>query len=136
MDNSPLEFDLLIETSWEVCNKVGGIYTVLSTKAKTLQKSFKDKVIFIGPDVWTETSPSPFFLESKTLLKEWRKNLSLPNDVKVRVGRWDIPGKPIAILVDFKGMYAANNDFYGRMWQLYGVDCIEPLDDLMMCAGL
>ncbi len=129
MDNSPLEFDLLIETSWEVCNKVGGIYTVLSTKAKTLQKSFKDKVIFIGPDVWTETTPSPFFLESKTLLKEWRKNLSLPNDVKVRVGRWDIPGKPIAILVDFKGMYAANNDFYGRMWQLYGVDSLHAYGD-------
>ncbi len=129
MDNSPLEFDLLIETSWEVCNKVGGIYTVLSTKAKTLQKSFKDKVIFIGPDVWSDTNPSPYFVESKTLLKDWRKTLSLPNNVKVRVGRWDIPGKPIAILVDFNGMYAANNDFFGRMWQLYGVDSLHAYGD-------
>ncbi|MDE5927057.1 MAG: hypothetical protein K2G98_01130, partial [Duncaniella sp.] len=30
--------ELLFEVSWEVCNKIGGIYTVLSTKAKTLQK--------------------------------------------------------------------------------------------------
>jgi len=129
MDNSTLEFDLLIETSWEVCNKVGGIYTVLSTKAKTLQKSFKDKVIFIGPDVWTDSNPSPFFLESKTILKEWRESLSLPNDVKVRIGRWDIPGKPIAILIDFKGMFDVNNDLYGRMWQLYGVDSLHAYGD-------
>ena len=26
----------LFEVSWEVCNKVGGIHTVLSTKAKSL----------------------------------------------------------------------------------------------------
>lgn len=129
MDNSPLEFDLLIETSWEVCNKVGGIYTVLSTKAKTLQKSFKDKVIFIGPDVWTDANPSPYFVESKSLLKDWLKSLALPHNVKVRVGRWNIPGKPIAVLVDFKGMYAVNNEFYGRMWQLYGVDSLHAYGD-------
>lgn len=40
--------NLLFETSWEVCNKIGGIYTVLSTKAKTLQKLYKDKVVFVG----------------------------------------------------------------------------------------
>ena len=43
--------EFLFESSWEVCNKVGGIYTVLSTKAHTLQQIFNDKVIFIGPDV-------------------------------------------------------------------------------------
>ena len=42
--------DYIFEASWEVCNKVGGIYTVLSTRAKTLQEAFKDKVFFIGPD--------------------------------------------------------------------------------------
>lgn len=39
--------DLLFETSWEVCNKIGGIYTVLSTKAKTLQTLYKDKVVLL-----------------------------------------------------------------------------------------
>ena len=38
--------DYIFEASWEVCNKVGGIYTVLSTRAKTLQEAFKDKVFF------------------------------------------------------------------------------------------
>ena len=56
--------NLLFETSWEVCNKVGGIYTVLSTKAKLLHKALGDNLIFVGPDVWTEENPSPYFIES------------------------------------------------------------------------
>ena len=58
--------EYLFESSWEVCNKVGGIYTVLSTKAHTLKKSFKDKLIFIGPDVWGEKS-APDFIEDNNL---------------------------------------------------------------------
>ena len=42
--------DYIFESSWEVCNKVGGIYTVLSSRAKTLQDEMKDRIIFIGPD--------------------------------------------------------------------------------------
>ena len=129
MDNSSLDIDLLVETSWEVCNKVGGIYTVLSTKAKTLQKSLKDKVIFVGPDVWSDDNPSPYFIESKTLLSAWRKQLWLPEGVTVRVGRWDVPGKPLAILVGFEGMYASNDELFGRMWQLYGVDSLHAYGD-------
>lgn len=129
MDNCTKEIDLLFETSWEVCNKIGGIYTVLSTKARTLRNLYKDKVIFIGPDVWTEQNPSPYFTESKTLLRKWAAQAMLPQGVDVRVGRWNIPGKPIAILVKFDGMYAVKDEFYGRMWQLYGVDSLHAYGD-------
>ena len=44
--------DYIFESSWEVCNKVGGIYTVLSTRANTLQAKFHDRLFFIGPDFW------------------------------------------------------------------------------------
>ncbi len=124
-----LDFDFLFETSWEVCNKVGGIYTVLSTKAKTLQKFYKDKVVFVGPDVWSEESPSPYFIESASLLSKWRKQLWLPQGITLRIGRWDIPGQPIAILVKFDGMYDKNNELFGRMWQLYGVDSLHAYGD-------
>lgn len=129
MDNCISEFDLLLETSWEVCNKIGGIYTVLSTKAATLQKLYKDKTIFIGPDVWSEDNPSPYFVESRTLLKKWLLEANLPEGVDVRVGRWDIPGKPIVVLVKFDGMYAQKNEFYGMMWNLYGVDSLHAYGD-------
>lgn len=129
MNETPEQIDLLFETSWEVCNKIGGIYTVLSTKAQTLQNLMKDKTIFVGPDVWTPENPSPFFTESKTLLKSWRTAVSLPDGVSVRVGRWNVPGKPIAVLVKFNGMYAVKNDFYANMWQLFGVDSLHAYGD-------
>lgn len=129
MNKTSEQIDLLFETSWEVCNKIGGIYTVLSTKAKTLQTLMKDKTIFVGPDVWSAENPSPFFTESKTLLKSWRASASLPDGVSVRVGRWNVPGKPIAVLVKFDGMYAVKDEFYGKMWQLYGVDSLHAYGD-------
>lgn len=122
-------FDLLFETSWEVCNKVGGIYAVLSTKAKTLQQQHKDKVIFIGPDIWTADNKSPFFTESKSLLCEWRNFICLPKGVTVRVGRWNIPGKPIAILVGFNALYQYKNELYAEMWKNYRVDSLHAYGD-------
>lgn len=129
MKEATVKIDLLFETSWEVCNKIGGIYTVLSTKAKTLQKLYKDKTIFVGPDVWSEENPSPYFVESKTLLKQWKSQAQLPDGVRVRVGRWDIPGKPIVVLVKFDAMYAVKDAFYGDMWNRYGVDSLHAYGD-------
>ena len=58
--------DYIFESSWEVCNKVGGIYTVLSTRANTLQEKFRDRIFFIGPDVW-QGKENPLFIESDNL---------------------------------------------------------------------
>lgn len=129
MLNNPCKVGLLFETSWEVCNKIGGIYTVLSTKAKVLQEKMKDRTIFIGPDVWSENNPSPFFKEYKTLLKKASAKLNLPYSIKIRVGRWNIPGKPIVVLVKFDGIYPHLNSIYGRMWELYGVDSLHAYGD-------
>lgn len=129
MDIKPVQVDLLFETSWEVCNKIGGIYTVLSTKAKTLQSLYKDKVIFIGPDVWTPSTPSPYFIESKTLMRSWLKSAGLPEGLSVRVGRWNIPGRPLVVLVKFDSMYAVKDEFYAEMWRRYGVDSLHAYGD-------
>lgn len=129
MDNCHQEIKLLFETSWEVCNKVGGIYTVLSSKAKTLKEQFADNLIFIGPDVWTEDNPSPFFSEKRTLLRSWLESASLPEGLSVRVGRWEIPGKPLAILVKFDELYKNKAAAYGRMWELFHVDSLHAYGD-------
>lgn len=120
--------EYIFEVSWEVCNLVGGIYTVLSTKAKTLQKCYKDKLVFIGPDVWQE-KPSPYFIEDDKVTKGWLEQAQLPYGLKVRTGRWDIPGKPVVILVDFTPLYARKNELYKLMWDLYGVDSMPAYGD-------
>ena len=121
--------DLLFETSWEVCNKVGGIYAVLSTKAKTLQKRYKDNLIFIGPDLWTPENPSPSFIETRTTLAAWQRQAHLPSGVQVRVGRWDVPGKPLAVLVEYDALYPYKNELYAEMWNRFGVDSLHAYGD-------
>lgn len=124
-----VNLDAIFETSWEVCNKIGGIYTVLSSKALTLQNLYKDKTIFIGPDVWDEENPCPYFSEVPSLLMPWKKKANLPYGISVRTGRWNVPGKPIVVLVKFQGVYEIKGYFYGEMWQRYGVDSLHGYGD-------
>ena len=121
--------DLLFEVSWEVCNKVGGIYAVLSTKANVLKQKYGDGLIFVGPDLWKDGNESPFFKESKTLLRGWKEKVSLPCGIKARVGRWLAPGEPIAVLISFDGVEAEKDMFYGKMWELFGVDSLHGYGD-------
>lgn len=127
MNKEKLTPDFIFESSWEVCNKVGGIYTVLSTRAKTLQDVMKDKVIFIGPDFWKEKE-NPLFTESDSLMKAW-KNQAQKEGLDVRVGRWNIPGTPIVILVDFNPFFAIKNEIYTTLWNDYQVDSLHAYGD-------
>ena len=122
-----LKPDYIFESSWEVCNKVGGIYTVLSTRAKTLQKVMKDCIIFIGPDVWKENA-CPYFKEDKSLFAEWQWEAK-EQGLHVRVGRWTIPGEPVAILVDFNPYFEKKDEIYGWLWEHYGVDSLHAYGD-------
>jgi glycosyltransferase involved in cell wall biosynthesis len=119
--------DFIFESSWEVCNKVGGIYTVLSTRAKTLQEALQDKIIFIGPDFWKE-SESPYFKEERSLFADWQ-NEAKTQGLKVRVGRWTVPGEPIAILVDFNPYFEKKDEIYGWLWEHYSVDSLHAYGD-------
>ena len=119
--------DYIFESSWEVCNKVGGIYTVLSTRAKTLQEVLQDKIIFIGPDFWKE-SESPYFKEDASLFADWQ-GVAKEQGLKVRVGRWTVPGEPVAILVDFNPYFEKKDEIYGWLWEHYGVDSLHAYGD-------
>ncbi len=127
MRKNILKPDYIFESSWEVCNKVGGIYTVLSSRAKTLQDEMKDRIIFIGPDFWKEEE-SPYFREEKALFAEWQWEAK-EQRLKVRVGRWTVPGEPIAVLVDFNPFFEQKNEIYGWLWENYGVDSLHAYGD-------
>ena len=117
----------IFESSWEVCNKVGGIYTVLSSRAKTLQDKIHDHLIFIGPDCWGEKK-SPYFKEDQSLLSAW-KTKATDEGLNLKIGRWDIPGEPIAILVDFKPFFEDKDKIYTWLWENYQVDSLHAYGD-------
>ena len=134
MTDRLLKPDYIFESSWEVCNKVGGIYTVLSTRAKTLQEAHQDRVIFIGPGLWKREDDnytkeeSPYFREDSALFAEWQWEAK-QNGLHVRVGRWTVPGEPIAILVDFVPFFEKKNEIYGWLWEHYQVDSLHAYGD-------
>ena len=105
--------DYIFETSWEVCNRVGGIYAVLSTRAASMQAEHPDKVFFFGPDFGEHSDI--YFTEDKSLLKGWKA----PHPV--RVGRWKVPGEPIAILLKYDSLWPKKDEIYAWAWEKFQV---------------
>ena len=112
--------DYIFETSWEVCNRVGGIYAVLSTRAASMQAEHPDKVFFFGPDFGDHSDI--YFKEEKKLLKDWLSAFNRQHsDISVRIGRWKVPGEPIAILLKFDAMWAQKDEIYAWAWNKFQV---------------
>lgn len=122
--------DYIFETSWEVCNKVGGIYTVLSTRAKTLTEHYKNNLIFVGPDIeviYPEAQNTCFLPEK--MEEKWLATLLKETGLEVRMGHWDIPGSPKVILINFTPIYAQKNEIYSRMWEKFQVNSMAAYGD-------
>ena len=118
-----MNVDLVFETSWEVCNKVGGIHTVISTKALNIVNELGDNYILIGPDVWREEITNPEFIPDETLFIDW-KILAANEGLRVKTGRWNIAGKPIVFLIDFTPYFGQQNEIFAKFWETYKLDSI------------
>ena len=123
MSNAKLPPDYLFEVRWEVCNKVGGIHTVISTKAQTVTRKFADRYILIGPDLQHEGA-NPEFEEDPDMLKAWRQSV-YSDGLRIRVGHWKIKGEPTAILVDFTSLIPRKDEILKKLWETYHVDSLS-----------
>ena len=61
----------------------------------------------------------------------WKKHALEKDELSVRVGRWNIPGEPIVILVDFQPFFEKKNDIYTEMWNRYQVDSLHAYGCLL-----
>ena len=111
------------EISWEVCNKRGGIHTVIASKARTAAERLGDDYIAVGPWKLTEGDDDvPFDDEpGHEAFVETCRSQGLP----IRIGRWRIPGTPRTILVDFSRLYEHKDDLLAKLWEDYQVDSIS-----------
>ncbi|HOX81221.1 MAG TPA: glycogen/starch synthase, partial [Bacteroidales bacterium] len=121
--NEIIKPDYLFEVSWEVCNKIGGIFTVLATKAGTIKKELDDNYIVIGPDVWMETHTNPYFEEDHLLYRAWRMQAT-SEGLKVRLGRFKGKKGAVAILVDFTSLFPQKDKILAHLWEKFGLDSI------------
>jgi len=119
-----LKPDYLFQTSWEVCNKMGGIHTVLASQAETLYNQLNDKLIYIGPDVWMGSKNNPEFLPDDTIYPDMLDEVNYEG-IRVRTGRWNVPGKPVTFLIDFSPLLSRKNEILSYYWEKFTVDSIS-----------
>lgn len=118
--------EFLFEVAWEVCNKIGGIHTVLTTKHLEVQKRFKDNYCLIGP--FEPNSIKEFIPTSNSndIPENFKKVFHELNmwGIKCHYGKWNIEGKPSIILIDFNEYCKNNNEIKTKLWDLYKIDSL------------
>lgn len=92
-----------------------------------MQEMMGDCVVFIGPDFGNANS-NPLFIEDKTIWGSWAKKAE-QDGLKIRTGRWNIPGKPCVVLVDFKPYFQQRNELYANAWTDFQVDSLHGYGD-------
>jgi glycogen(starch) synthase len=107
---------LLFEIAWEVCRQIGGIYTVLRSKAPSTVAEWGDRYFLIGPydadTAATEFEP----MTPGPVLKPALDALSGRN-VRIHYGRWLVAGNPPVLLIDYKAAVDRLNEFKFRFWE-------------------
>ncbi|MBO4603306.1 MAG: alpha-glucan family phosphorylase [Salinivirgaceae bacterium] len=121
--NKIIEPGFLFETSWEVCNKVGGIHTVITSKMPNEYAAYGDNIIYIGPDLLKDGT-NPEFIEDKSLHEEWRVTAE-EQGLRLKIGHWNIAHKPTAILVDYTVFIPLKDKLLASWWETYKLDSIS-----------
>jgi glycogen phosphorylase/synthase len=125
MSKDLLAPDYLFEVSWEVCNKVGGIHTVVATKALTLVNELQNNLILIGPDLIKDDSDdNPEFIEDTQLFSAWKKQAE-SEGIYLRIGRWNINRYPIAIILNFSNYFQEKDRIFFELWEKYKLDSLS-----------
>ena len=126
--NTKPKADMLFEISWEACNKVGGIFTVLSSKARYMQKCYRGGYYLVGP-YFEEKSRAVFKEEPipekyRNICEQLKKE-----GIICHFGNWLIKGEPKAILIDFKNLWPKINNIKKELWESFKLDSLNsPYD--------
>ncbi len=138
MENSPAGLDdaLLCEVAWEVCQQVGGIYTVIRSKAPCMVKTWGNRYCLVGP-YNPITSPAEF--------EETTPSGPIGNAVKAlqkagfdaHYGHWLITGRPRVVLLNPKCVFHRLHEIKYLLWEHHGINfaSYDPLVDEVVAFG-
>uniref|UniRef100_A0A8C2X7V2 Glycogen [starch] synthase n=1 Tax=Cyclopterus lumpus TaxID=8103 RepID=A0A8C2X7V2_CYCLU len=116
------EFDLedavLFEIAWEVANKVGGIYTVIQTKARLTAEEWGENYFLVGPYVESNVRTQVELIEpTNPVLKRTIDKMN-SSGCKVYFGRWLIEGSPYVVLIDVAFTAWSLDSWKRELWDL------------------
>ncbi len=118
----------VFEISWEVANKVGGIYTVLSGKAKYLKNYFGKNYFVIGPYLGAKSQLEFHLLNPPPEFEEIINNLQ-KQGIIIYYGEWLIEGTPHGFLIDFQKYLHQINILKYDLWEKFGIDSLRTGKD-------
>ena len=113
---------VVFEISWEVCNMVGGIHTVIASHAAEMIGKYGDGYITVGPKLTREDNATPVF-RPEVWMPELLESLA-GHDVGVQMGRWLVPGEPRCLLINHSRLYAQKNEILSRYWERFELDSL------------
>ncbi len=114
--------DALFEVSWEVCNKVGGINTVLKSKASLMREQYENYTL-IGP--YFEEKARVIFQEQEAPEAIRRAMDAVAGEgIRCHYGIWQIKGRPNVILIDFSGFADQKDRLKGELWESHKIDSL------------
>jgi len=127
---------ILIEIAWEVCNQVGGIYTVIRSKAPAMVSMWGENYCLMGPMMGrlpAEFEPAEIYddIFGSTVLKMREQGLD------VHYGTWLVSGKPKVVLINFEKLYHLIGDIKHKLWNSHRIDTsvYDALVDQTLALG-
>ncbi|MBN1503215.1 glycogen/starch synthase [Candidatus Woesearchaeota archaeon] len=117
--------DYAFEVSWEVCNKVGGIYTVVKSKVIPMLRHYKDTYFVIGPYFNPNVTKGEF--KEKTPTTFWKEicESMAQKGILCHFGTWLVEGEPNCILIDYRNFAQRTNDIKKELWEKFGIDSLN-----------
>jgi len=126
---------LLVEVAWEVCNQVGGIYTVIRSKVPATVPAWGDRYCLLGPyfphqaqgefepldDLAVHTAADPFGAAVRTMRAQ---------GYDVSIGTWLVTGRPRVVLINPFQAYDQLGQLKTALWQRHGIPAPDN-DDLL-----
>ena len=122
--------NLLVEIAWEVCNQVGGIYTVIRTKVPAMKEKWGENYCLVGPYVHSRL-PAEFepcddydspFGKAVEKLREM--------GVEVHFGYWLVSGRPLVVLINPQSIHHRMAEAKYMLWEHHSISTNEG-DQLM-----
>ncbi len=130
---------LLLEIAWEVCNQVGGIYTVIRSKVPAMVEKWDDNYIAVGPyfPQRADAEFEPIVEADETVIGQTVRKMQQMG-YGVQYGHWLVTGRPRIVLFDIASVSTAQlNVIKGELWNRHQLTTlnVEPLVDQTLIFG-
>jgi glycogen(starch) synthase len=126
---------LLVEVAWEVCNQVGGIYTVIRSKVPATVPAWGSRYCLVGPyfpqmaqgefesldDLEVHTGSDPYTAAVRSMRAQ---------GYDVCIGTWLVTGRPRVVLINPFQAYDQLGQIKTDLWQHHGIP-VPDNDDLL-----